>query len=135
MQTVQFTDAVRGMSRLANEVERGEPLVIERRSSRFFMCSVEEVQDALRCCYRFSPEVFFNDDDSVAIWLPELGLHGEGGTLEEAQDDLLDAVCEYIEAWQESLRHAPNHAARRGWVRRLQLAEGDDGLRAVVFGE
>jgi hypothetical protein len=134
MQTVQFTEAVRGMSRLANEVERGEPLVIERRSSRFFMCSVEEVQDALRC-YRFSPEVFFNDDDSVAIWLPELGLHGEGGTLGEAQADLLDAVCEYVEAWQESLRHAPNHAGRRGWVRRLQLAEGVDGLRAVVFGE
>jgi hypothetical protein len=135
MQTVQFTEAVRGMSRLASEVEHGRPFVIERRGSRFVLCSVEELESALRCCYRFDPEVFFDDDDSVAIWLPELDVHGEGSTLEEAQADLVDVVCEYVEAWQESLRHAPNHAGRRGWVRRLQLAEGEDGVRAVLFGE
>ena len=130
--TYGFTAALRAMSKVADEVERGESVVITRRGSRFLLWKVEDAREALSRCYRFSPEVFFSES-GVSIWLPELAVQGEGETLEKAQDDLIDAVIEYVEDWAEELRNYPDHADKAGWVHRLALTEGPGDLRETLF--
>jgi hypothetical protein len=71
--------------------------------------------------YPLSPSVRLGEE-SVYIWLPELALYAEGKDFEEASWDLVDEVLDYVRDWEAAgLDDAPNHAARRPWVRRIQL--------------
>ncbi|BCW12364.1 hypothetical protein NtRootA4_34260 [Arthrobacter sp. NtRootA4] len=55
-----------------------------------------------------------NEDGAWAMFLPGLPLAAEGVTLEEASLDLIDALREYAEDWEDHLRTAPNH--RGNWA-------------------
>ncbi len=85
--------------------------------------------------YEFNPEAFF-EPEAVSIWLPELGLYGRGPTFEEAQEDLLaeirDYVDEYLAETQLYLR-APNRAEHFPFIMRALVADAEDRLAAVVF--
>lgn len=94
-------------------VTERHPVAIERGggSERALLIGLEEVE-RLISGYEFNPEAFF-EPEAVSIWLPELGLYGRGPTFEEAQEDLLaeirDYVDEYLAETQLYLR-APNRA-------------------------
>ena len=65
-------------------------------------------------------------DGTLAVWLPELEIYGTGKDLEQALDDLIEEVELYLSDWKtHELGSSPNHAARAGWVRRLQACDGD----------
>ena len=90
-----------------------------------------EIDDLLGAAYRFHPEFVFGDQN-VGAWLPELEVHALGATLDEALAELADVVVEYAEDWQSDLRLAPNHRARAGYVRRVQIAGGAAGVLAML---
>jgi hypothetical protein len=109
--------------------------IVRRRSGVAVLISVDDLLQ-LVSGYRFSPEVFFEPDDTVSIWLPELALYGRGSSIGEARDDLLDEVREYLAAFAEDarLRAAPNHLQRLPWVARAMLLDRiEDGLSAALF--
>jgi hypothetical protein len=113
----------------------GNVVVIEPRGKRAaVLVDAEEQAQVLARAFPFSPEVFFHDD-SVAVWLPELAVFGQGETLDEAKEDLVDAVLDYADSWyDENLRAAPMHAARAGWLQRIRLA-GPDRVPQVLFND
>lgn len=131
----KFSDARREFSSVYDRVSRdGAIVVVERRGSpAVAMVPLDQLRADLAALYRFASEVLFEDDGSVSIWLPELAVYGRGDDLDDAIDDLLDEVEDYVEDWHDHLRHAPNHAARIGWVRRIELAEDRDELRRMLF--
>jgi len=55
-----------------------------------------------------------NEDGVWGMFLPGLPLAADGTTLEEATIDLIDALREYAEDWEDHLRAAPNH--RDNWA-------------------
>jgi predicted RNase H-like HicB family nuclease len=55
-----------------------------------------------------------NEDGAWAMFLPGLPLAAEGTTLEEATLDLIEALREYAEDWEDHLHTAPNH--RGNWA-------------------
>jgi hypothetical protein len=114
---------------------RGNLIVIEPRGKRAaVLVDAEEHAGLLAKAFPFAPEVFFHDD-SVAIWLPELAVFGEGVNLDEAKEDLVDAVLDYAESWySDNLRAAPLHAERAGWLQRIRLA-GPDRVAGVLFND
>jgi hypothetical protein len=113
----------------------GNVVVIEPRGKpAVALVDVREQEALLAKAFPFSPEVYFHDD-SVAIWLPELAVFGEGADLQEAKDDLVDAVLDYADSWYEdNLKSAPLHAARAGWLQRIRLA-GSDEIAKVLFND
>jgi Antitoxin of toxin-antitoxin, RelE / RelB, TA system len=106
--------------------QRREPVLVAR---------VRDLALLLEKAAPFSPEVLYEEDGSVTIWLNELDVYGMGGSLAEAADDLIDSVREYVEDWEEDLGQAPNHRDRVWHVRRLQLAADQEQLCRVVFGD
>jgi predicted RNase H-like HicB family nuclease len=61
--------------------------------------------------------------------LPDLPIHGEGDSFDEAIDDLMVALREYAEDWNERLYSAPNH--RDHWdVAEIAELAGDEQLKA-----
>jgi hypothetical protein len=123
-----------GLSPLVDNVISGSLRVIHRRRDSVALVRTEDLEKVLAHAFPFNPEVYFAED-SVAVWLPELALGGEGDDLAGAQEALLDAVLDYVASWEEELRRVSNHAARYGWVYRVLLAESRDAIRDLLFGE
>lgn len=128
--------ARRMLAGLLDRVLSGNIAVIERRGGRsVVLVDAREHDRLLAEAFPFSPQVYF-EDSGVSVWLPEVGVYGEGKNLDEAMDDLVVAVVDYVEAWQEnSLNRAPNHEARSGWVHRIQLADRPDEIRRLLFDQ
>lgn len=129
----EFPSIVRGIE------QREDWQIVERRDGfRVLVAGYLEMFEALRECRRFSPQVNKNASGGFSITLPELAVHGEGESLDEAADDLVDAALEYAEDWHSFLSQAPNHARRRWWVFLVEAAalqNGPDGVRRLILGE
>ncbi|MCW2642256.1 MAG: hypothetical protein JWP76_4562 [Dactylosporangium sp.] len=57
----------------------------------------------------------------------------DGATFDEAIDDLIDALREYAEDWQDRLLDAPNHGNNWGLVQLISLSD-DEQLRDWLVG-
>ncbi|MDI3195826.1 hypothetical protein QK285_15600 [Pseudarthrobacter sp. AL20] len=55
-----------------------------------------------------------NEDGAWAMFLPGLPLAAEGTTLEEATLDLIDALREYAEDWEDHLTHGTKPPGQLG---------------------
>lgn len=83
---------------------------------------------------RFEPEIF-GTDDAVSVWLPQLELYGQGGSLDEAREDLLDEVRQYVGEYLADGGYlvAPNRRPDFPYVLKAFLADRDGGLADVIF--
>ena len=68
------------------------------------------------------------ENDGWSIYLPGLPIAADGATLDDAVDELVDALRDYAQAWTDRLRLAPNHADNWGLVHLVTLAS-DEQLR------
>jgi hypothetical protein len=122
-------------SGLMDKVVAGSLRVVDRRKDAVALVPAAAMDQLLAAAYPFKPEVYFDGESGVALWLPELAVGAEGEGLEDAQEALVNAVLDYVASWEEELRRAPNHAARFGWVYRVELAEQPDRIRQMLFAD
>ena len=71
------------------------------------------------------------EDGGWSLFMPGLPIAADGATLDEATDEMVDALRDYAGAWADHLRHAPNHADNWGLVQIVALAT-DEQLRAWI---
>ena len=128
-----LTKARSTLSGLIDKVAGGNLRVIQRRDESVALVDAEALEWVLARAFPFSPEVYFEGESGAAIWLPELGVGAEGDDLDSAEEELVAAVLDYVAAWEEDLRKAPNHADALGWVYRIQLAEHPKRIRDLIF--
>lgn len=57
-----------------------------------------------------------------SIMLPDLPIAADGVTLEEALDEMVDALRDYADDWTDRLRLAPNHTDNWGLVQIIELS-------------
>jgi hypothetical protein len=70
-----------------------------------------------------------------AALLPGVPVHGDADTFDDAIDDLVGALRDYAEDWNDRLHTAPNHAPHRSLVELVELSD-DEQLRAwLVSGD
>jgi len=67
-----------------------------------------------------------------AALLPGLPVHGDGETLDDALDDLIDALRDYAADWNDRLLEAPNHRDNWPLVQLVELST-DEQLRDWVL--
>jgi hypothetical protein len=136
--TISATDARKHWSSFfSRAVHDRWPVLIERgRDERVLLIGSDELELALGR-HEFHPEAFF-ETEAVSIWLPELALYGRGPSFDDAQDDLVDEVRDYIEEYFADAAlylRARNRADHFPYVLRALLADSDDRLRDVLFTE
>jgi hypothetical protein len=133
---IGISEAARSLGSLADDVAAGHVRVIERRGGpKMVLTSLALQREMLGRCYGFHPEVLSGSAGGVSIWLPELAVYGQGESLDDAESDLVQAVLDYVEDWHDMLQFAPNHAARSGYVLRIDLAESPAQVRQILFPE
>ncbi|MFY1694757.1 hypothetical protein [Solwaraspora sp. WMMA2101] len=68
-----------------------------------------------------------------SVFIPGLPIAADGGTFDEAITEMIVALREYAEDWQERLHDAPNHRKNWALVQMISLSD-DDQLRDWLVG-
>jgi hypothetical protein len=68
-----------------------------------------------------------------SVLIPGFPVAVDAATLDEAFDELVDALREYADDWRDHLFDAPGHRERRDIVRLIVLSD-DRQLRARLLG-
>ncbi len=107
---------------------------ISRRRSTYCWVDATDLEARLRGRFPFTTQVIFGEDGSVSLWIPELAIYASAATYEKALTDLVEECAVYVDEWEADLRFAPNHRAREGWVRRLQVLPDDEARTQALLG-
>jgi hypothetical protein len=67
------------------------------------------------------------------MFIPGLPIAADGATFDEAVTEMVDAVREYAQDWQDHLLNAANHRENWGLVQLISLSD-DEQLRDWLAG-
>ncbi|MCG8917449.1 hypothetical protein L6E12_16815 [Actinokineospora sp. PR83] len=74
-----------------------------------------------------------NEGGGWSVFIPGLPVAADGATFDDAIDEMIDALREYAEDWQERLSVAPDH--QENWMLVQLVSRNDDlGLRDWLVG-
>jgi len=112
-----------------------QPLLIQRGAHDRGLLIGEDEALVLLGDRSFNPEVI-RGDGSISIWLPELGIYGEGSNYSEAKEDLLNEVRYYLDEYLANAAdylRAPNRKGHLPYVIKARLADLRDRLAETIF--
>jgi predicted RNase H-like HicB family nuclease len=127
-----YTDARTHFKDLLDAAERGRPATVRRDAVTTAVVDAERLRASFaelsRSCAQVIPEA-----GGWSIMIPGLPVAADGNTFDEAVNEMIDALREYADDWQERLLDAPNH--RHNWVLvQLISLSTDDQLRDWLVG-
>lgn len=112
---------------LLDAADEGRPATVTRDTRRVAAVDADRLVHFLIRLRPASAQAV-PDGDGWSIGLPGVPVAADGATIEEAVDEMIDALRDYAEAWTERLRLAPNHEDNWGLVQIVTLAT-DEQLR------
>lgn len=102
-------EARKNFKPLLDAAEEGLPASIRRGKHRSAVVDADRLRCALTSLRPANAELDA-EGDGWSIFLPGLPIAADGATLDEALDEMVQALREYAQDWSARLRHAPNHA-------------------------
>ncbi|MHB2024158.1 MAG: prevent-host-death protein [Mycobacteriales bacterium] len=127
-----FTEARAHLKDLIDAAERGLPATLRRDADQVAVVDVERYRQLLREAINRRAEVV-PEAGGWSVFIPGLPVAADGGSFDEAVDDMIDALREYAADWQDHLRSAPNHRDNWALVQLISLTD-DDQLRTWLVG-
>lgn len=112
---------------LLDAADEGRPATVTRDTRRVAAVDADRLVQFLIRLHPSRAQVV-PDGDGWSIVMPGVPVAADGATLQEAVDELIDALRDYAEAWSQRLRLAPNHEDNWGLVQIVTLAS-DEQLR------
>ena len=127
-----YTDARNNLKALLDAAENGQVATVRRESA------TTAVLDAARLRYFLASVVpsraqVVQEAGGWSVFIPGLPVAADGATFDEAATEMIDALREYAQDWQDRLLHAPNHRDNWGLVQLISLSD-DDQLREWLVG-
>jgi hypothetical protein len=96
------------------------------------LAEVSELADLLGGSYPFRPTATIADEGTTELWLPEIGLHSSGATMDEARLELALAMLGYAQAWADQAKAMMGRIVSNGYARRILLAGTPERVLAMV---
>lgn len=127
-----YTEARTHLKDLLDAAARGDVATVRRDTETTAVVDAERLRYALVHLCPSRAEVVA-ENDGWSIMLPDLPIATDGATFEEALEDMIDALREYAEDWQNGLREAVNHKNNWGVVQLVGLST-DSQLREWLVG-
>ncbi len=127
-----YTDARAHLKDLLDAAERGRVATVRRDAGRTAVVDVERLRTVLATLSPSRAQVVA-EAGGWSVFIPGLPVAADGATFEEAIVEMIDALREYAEDWQERLLDAPNHRNSWGLVQLISLST-DDQLRDWLVG-
>lgn len=127
-----YTDARTHLKDLLDAAEKGHVATVRRESARAAVVDVERLRRFLAAVVPWRAQVV-GEDEGWSVFVPGVPVSADGATFDEAITEMVDALREYADDWQERLLEAPNHRENWGLVQLISLSD-DEQLRAWLVG-
>jgi len=126
-----YSAARANFKQMLDAAVEGRPASVRRDGDRAAVVDAARLRRALTRVVP-APEVVA-EGDGWSIFIPGVPIGVDGATFDEAVDEMVDAVREYVEDWQDRLRTTGNHENSWGLVQLASLSD-DDQLREWLVG-
>lgn len=127
-----YTEARAHLKELLDAAEQGRPASVRRDASTAMVVDADRLRRFLLSAYPSKAQVVA-EADGWSAFIPGLPIAADGATFDEAVMDMVDALREYADDWQDHLYHVPNHADNWGLVHLIELSD-DSQLRQWLTG-
>jgi predicted RNase H-like HicB family nuclease len=127
-----YTEARTHFKELLDAAERGQPATVRRESSTAMVVDASRLLRLLLDIYPSRAQVVA-EEGGWSVFIPGLPVAADGATFDEAITEMVDALREYADDWQDHLYNVPNHADNWGLVHLIALST-DDQLREWLAG-
>jgi predicted RNase H-like HicB family nuclease len=128
-----YTEARAHLKMLLDAAEQGRVATVRRDSARTAIVEVERLRHYLAAVAPSHAKVV-PEDNGWSIFIPGLPIAADGRTFNEAVAEMIAALREYAEDWQDHLLDALNHRENWGLVQLISLSD-DDQLREWLVGK
>lgn len=125
-----FTDARARLRDLLDSAHSGRVTTMARDRERFAVVDATILREQLSKV-RPSNAAVAAEGGGWSAYLPGVPVHGEGENLDAALDDLIEALREYADDWNNRLKDAANHRENWALVTLVELSD-DDQLRQWI---
>lgn len=112
---------------ILDAADAGTPVTVVRDSRRVAVVDADRLVRFL-IGVRPSGAKVIAENDGWSLFIPGVPVAGDGATLDDAVEEMIDALRDYALDWVDHLRSAPNHADHWGLVQIVSLAS-DEQLR------
>lgn len=127
-----YTEARNNLKLLLDAAENGQVATVRRDSATTAVLDAARLRYFLASVVPSRAEVV-QEGDGWSIFIPGLPVAADGATFDEAITEMVEALREYAQDWQDRLLHAPNHRENWGLVQLISLSD-DDQLREWLVG-
>ncbi|WP_182885576.1 prevent-host-death protein [Microbispora sp. H10885] len=127
-----YTEARAKLKELLDAAERGRSATVRRDDRTAAVVDGERLRYFLARICPSNVQVVA-EDGGWSAFIPGLPVAADGSTFDEAIDEMIDALREYAEDWQDHLLDAPNHRDNWGLVQMICLSS-DEQLREWLIG-
>lgn len=127
-----YTEARAHLKDLLDAADDGRVATVRRDSGRAAVVDVARLRHFLSLVCPSKAEVVA-EAGGWSVFLPGLPVAADGASFDEAITEMVDALREYADDWQDRLRLAPNHQENWGLVQLIALS-GDDELADWLVG-
>lgn len=127
-----YTEARAHLKDLLDAAERGHVATVRRGAARTAVVDVERLRSSLASLSSPRAQVVA-EADGWSVVIPGVPVAADGASFDEAITEMIMALREYAEDWQERLLDAPNHRNNWGLVQLIGLSD-DDQLRDWLVG-
>jgi len=135
MRTLAFDSYSEGRAHfkeLLDAAESGRPALVRRGGSPTAVVDAERLRTLLADSLALHPSVVA-EAGGWSIFVPGVPVAADGASFDEALEEMVDALREYAEDWQDHLLNAPNHRDNWALVQLVSLS-ADDQLKKWLVG-
>lgn len=126
-----YTDARNHFKDLLDAADQGRTATVRREDGRAAIVNADRLRYYLASLA--SKAVVVHEAGSWWVYLPGLPIYADGGTFDEAIDEMVYELRDYAEDWHDHLATAPNHENNWGLVQLVELSS-DDQLKEWLRG-
>lgn len=127
-----YTDARAHFKDLLDAAERGRVATVRRDSNTTAIVDVGRLRHFLASIVPSRAQVV-PEAGGWSVFIPGLPVAADGSSFDEAIVEMIDALREYAEDWQERLLDSPNHRDNWGLVQLISFSD-DEQLRDWLVG-
>jgi Antitoxin of toxin-antitoxin, RelE / RelB, TA system len=127
-----YTDARVHLKDLLDAAERGRVATVRRDLATTAVVDAERLRSVLAALIPANAQAVA-EADGWSIFIPGLPVAADGATFDAAVSEMVDALREYADDWQERLLDALDHRKNWGLVQLISLSS-DDQLRTWLVG-
>ncbi|GAB3553089.1 putative RNase H-like HicB family nuclease [Actinopolyspora lacussalsi] len=127
-----YTEARAHLKDLLDAADRGHVASLRRDSATTAVVDAERLRSYLASVTPSQAQVI-PEGEGWSVFIPGLPVAADGATFDEAITEMIAALREYAEDWQERLLNAPNHRENWGLVQLVSFSD-DEQLRDWLIG-